>query len=173
MQKKKETVWTWSNHTILRTVVQPYGFENRDRFSWFEKFPTTLCLCTPKSKNLNNKKRTNIPIQLQQKQKQDKKVMMRKREWKVEKNWRSTSTGLKTQIERITKRKTKHKLIKVKIKMKRNSKVRRVEIEELETRSPVHEIEAKKEVGCRWGYFLKCHVSLFHWLIYFQIFFPF
>ena len=53
-------------------------------------------------------------------------------------------------------------MIKVKIKMKRNSKVRKVEIEELETRSRVHEIEARKEVGCGWGYLISV---IFHFSI--------
>lgn len=41
--------------------------------------------------------------------------------------------------KKITKRKTRHKMIKVKIKIRRNSKVRRVEIDESKTRSRVDE----------------------------------
>ena len=58
-------------------------------------------------------------------------------------------SGEEAPVERITKKKTKHKMIKVKIKMRRNSKVRRVKIEELETRSCVNEkIQNKREM--RW-----------------------
>ena len=60
-------------------------------------------------------------------------------------------SGEEAPVERITK-KTKHKMIKVKIKMRRNSEVRRVKTEESETRSCVNEkivkIQNKREM--RW-----------------------
>ena len=75
------------------------------------------------------------------KTKQNKKVMVRKLRLK---------SGEEVPVERIIMKKTKHKIIKVKIKMRRNiSKVRRVKIEKLETRSCVNEkIQNKREI--RW-----------------------
>ena len=54
-------------------------------------------------------------------------------------------SGEEAPVERITKKKTKHKMIKVKIKMRRNSK----KIEELETRSCVNE-KIQNKRGMRW-----------------------
>ena len=79
-------------------------------------------------------------LHLQQKQKQNKKVMVRKLRLK---------SG-EVPVERIIMKKTKHKIIKAKIKMRRNiSKVRRVKIEKLETRSCVNE-KIQNKRGIRW-----------------------
>ena len=58
-------------------------------------------------------------------------------------------SGKEAPVERITKQKTKHKMIKVKIKMRRNSKVKRVKFEELETKSCVNE-KIQNKRGMRW-----------------------
>ena len=59
-------------------------------------------------------------------------------------------SGEEVPVERVIMKKTKHKIIKVKIKMRRNiSKVRRVKIKELKTRSCVNE-KIQNKRGMRW-----------------------
>ena len=60
-------------------------------------------------------------------------------------------SGEEAAVERITKKKIKHKMIKVKIKMRRNSKLRGVKMEESKTKS-CGDDKIQNKTKMRWWY---------------------